>query len=658
MRYIEKIEISKFRSFGENEKIEPFDYNVFSGSNDSGKSNVLKALNLFFNNQTDFNTSYNSDSDFNKWFRDNKIRGQRNISIKITFSKGKYLDTGGINNGFIAEKIYADAGGIDIKFYKLNGDEIKSDTHAVSYKRANDVIAGKTKFVYIPTVRDIRFRENIQRQIENIAESTDERYKNKNLQQAFSKFEEGLIAQLNDLKKTVKNNMNIDVDTTINFGALLESMGFKTKDNIKISKRGKGTEIQEINLKNRGEGIQMHFFSLLLWFISKNDKKHNYIWGYEEPEVAFEMKRQFQLADIFQKEISKDVQIFVTTHSPAFAFATENEKSKIYRVSYEKDTKTKMQERKISRIYPLNDYYDELFTKKEIDEQLKRDIWGVNIQKLSYMLGSSLDEITNYRHIGTDEIEGLKDKIKSISEAKEKIQKEKEQIHSELLKTYPLKIFICEDEECVELWRNIFEKNDMKGIVVKYSMGCSNNSIETTIQELGKNKSSYPAEVKVFRQLDRDGFSDELIQMVENKKNEKGKKGYGINQYCVKYLPVNEMENFGILLSNKFTDDIVKAHCKFLEIHNAFSRTIESNCNSAKKLFIDNEQDRNKFNHKALIPNKPTNILKLYPGKDIKKKINPRFNAIKMILNCDINNYPQELKNYLEIIKTFFNVPN
>jgi predicted ATP-dependent endonuclease of OLD family len=49
------------------------------------------------------------------------------------------------------------------------------------------------------------------------------------------------------------------------------------------------------------------------------------------------MKRQFELSDIFQKEISKNVQIFVTTHSPAFAFATENEKSKIYRVSYEKD---------------------------------------------------------------------------------------------------------------------------------------------------------------------------------------------------------------------------------------------------------------------------------------------------------------------------------
>lgn len=40
--------------------------NVFSGSNDSGKSNVLKALNLFFNNVTDFDSPLEFQSDFPK----------------------------------------------------------------------------------------------------------------------------------------------------------------------------------------------------------------------------------------------------------------------------------------------------------------------------------------------------------------------------------------------------------------------------------------------------------------------------------------------------------------------------------------------------------------------------------------------------------------
>ena len=54
MNIIKKITISKFRSIGEGQKIEPADFNVISGANDSGKSNYLKALNLFFNGETDF----------------------------------------------------------------------------------------------------------------------------------------------------------------------------------------------------------------------------------------------------------------------------------------------------------------------------------------------------------------------------------------------------------------------------------------------------------------------------------------------------------------------------------------------------------------------------------------------------------------------------
>ena len=50
---IKKIEISSFRSI-EKISIEVSEINVFSGINDVGKSNILKALNLFFYGNTDF----------------------------------------------------------------------------------------------------------------------------------------------------------------------------------------------------------------------------------------------------------------------------------------------------------------------------------------------------------------------------------------------------------------------------------------------------------------------------------------------------------------------------------------------------------------------------------------------------------------------------
>ena len=652
MRYIEKIEISKFRSFGENEIISPLDFNVLSGGNDSGKSNVLKALNLFFNNQTDFNTPFNAEVDFNKWFRDNNERGQRNISIKITFSKGNFMDKVGINKGFIAEKTFADAGGIDAKFYFLDGTEIKRETNELSYRRANDVILGRTRFVYIPTVRDQRFRENIQRQIESIANATDRRYKNTELREAFDKLESGLTKQLKELKDNVKRTMGIEIDTTVNFGTLLESMGFKTSDNIVINKRKNTSEKQTINLNSRGEGIQMQFFSFLLWFISKNDKKHNYIWGYEEPEVAFEMKRQFELASLFQNNFTNASQILITTHSPAFAFCEEKENSKIFRVSYEKDTSTKKQERLISKIHPLTQYYDNLFQRENGDDKLKRDIWGMNLQKLSYMLGSELDEITGYRHIGNAEIEQLKNNLKLISKEKEQLKTNLIKIQQEFNNTYPEKIFICEDENLKVFWGNILNKNQILNITVISSKGCSNDDVEIHIRQLRKNKNDY--QPKVFRQLDRDGFTDELIQLIENRKNEKNQNSYEIDYYQVKYLPVNEVENFGVLINNKISNKIIYANLeKYNEINDAFGKTVRNACSSAKKLFDDNNI-KNKFDDTKLVTEARKDMIRFYPGKDI-KTIKRKFNPTQTIQNADINDYPQELKDYIETIKNFFN---
>ena len=334
MRFIEKIEMTKFRSLGESETIESYDLNIFSGGNDSGKSNILKALNLFFNNETDFRTRYFSENDFNKWFRDNNVRGQRNIEITVKFSKGNYRDRNGINKGFSAKKIYNADGGIESLFYDLDGNEI--DLKSNSYKRANAVITERIVFIYIPAVRDNQFRESVQRLIESIAQSSDRRFKSQELKDSFDKMEKGIEGQLSLLKSFVLDHMKLEIETNVNFATLLESLSFETKEKIKIRKRGrKEPEIQKVSLSRRGDGIQMQFISFLLWFISKNDTKHFYVWGYEEPEIAFEFQRQFELLDLFINLYSNVAQIFITTHSPAFAFNKSNNNTKTFRVSYE-----------------------------------------------------------------------------------------------------------------------------------------------------------------------------------------------------------------------------------------------------------------------------------------------------------------------------------
>lgn len=72
MNIIDKIEIKHFRSFdgGKDQtkvKIDNLkDLNIFSGANDSGKSNILRALNLFFNNEISPGIKFDRDRDFSK----------------------------------------------------------------------------------------------------------------------------------------------------------------------------------------------------------------------------------------------------------------------------------------------------------------------------------------------------------------------------------------------------------------------------------------------------------------------------------------------------------------------------------------------------------------------------------------------------------------
>ena len=81
MNIIERIEIGYFRSFGEKSiKIENLkDLNIFSGSNDVGKSNVLKALNLFFNDEINIWEKFDIEKDLSFW---QKERSKKNTEDK------------------------------------------------------------------------------------------------------------------------------------------------------------------------------------------------------------------------------------------------------------------------------------------------------------------------------------------------------------------------------------------------------------------------------------------------------------------------------------------------------------------------------------------------------------------------------------------------
>jgi predicted ATP-dependent endonuclease of OLD family len=92
MTHIEAVEVRYFRSVYRAPIKELRDITVFSGRNDVGKSNLLKALNLFFNNQTDWNTPFDFSRDFSKVrlneVRKDTVRGKQYTQIAASFCRG------------------------------------------------------------------------------------------------------------------------------------------------------------------------------------------------------------------------------------------------------------------------------------------------------------------------------------------------------------------------------------------------------------------------------------------------------------------------------------------------------------------------------------------------------------------------------------------
>ena len=91
---IEKVEISYFRSFDDNKTViaDIKNLNIFSGANDSGKSNILRALNLFFNGEISPGVPFdiNRDLSIN---RENVVKNQtkpkRFVDITVYFKGSK-----------------------------------------------------------------------------------------------------------------------------------------------------------------------------------------------------------------------------------------------------------------------------------------------------------------------------------------------------------------------------------------------------------------------------------------------------------------------------------------------------------------------------------------------------------------------------------------
>ena len=315
MMTIKSVHIKNFRSIV-NETIELKDFNTFVGKNDSGKSNVLKALNLFFNEMTDFATPLDFENDYSKLAKRGKKQA-REIVIELEIVVPDSFKEHGIK---VWKKVWRSEG-----LHKDNkADLFKSGSKGLTF-------LNRIQYLYIPAVKSDNYFKGLLTEVyASMTQAANSALKDLNDQysEELQSLTSGLTHQLQ-----VVLGMRSAIQMPANLSTLFRDLNFSTSD----------SAVSGVDLSRRGDGIKARHIPSILRYIQHNTENGrprgsiygSYIWGFEEPENGVEYLACYQMAQEFLSYTS-DCQILITTHSPAFYSRSFGEDSVCYLTTKEK----------------------------------------------------------------------------------------------------------------------------------------------------------------------------------------------------------------------------------------------------------------------------------------------------------------------------------
>lgn len=369
MNIIEQIEIKNFRSFG-NRKLESYkvlkcqSLNIISGANDSGKSNILRALNLFFNKKTDLNNFFDFSKDFFKKeeIDENEIKEEL-VTIKIWFHNPKNIGKNQEkkSNIYLPEKFWVSRKwkktsefslfdqlssiekdfeiekNKDFDLFLVDGKTLKSNARASLQKQLTDFI-NSIQFHYVPAIKDSSYFSHLYGELQQTLWKT----KISTVEKRKNEFEKAIQEETDQLMEDFKNSIGGD--------GSIEPVFQLPSDLINLF-RALVVQTGNVDLTLRGDGFQAKLIPEILNFIAikeisftaksiKSDYKSKkyFIWGFEEPENSYEYRNAQILAEKFKNIYSQNAQIFISTHSFNF-LSLRGDNIGVYRIWKDSHTK-------------------------------------------------------------------------------------------------------------------------------------------------------------------------------------------------------------------------------------------------------------------------------------------------------------------------------
>lgn len=301
---ISELSIRNFRSIS-NADVTANWITTLVGANDAGKSNVLRALNLFFNGETNPGEPFDFARDHNQYAAVRQRKAPQ-IEIGIRFA----LPDGYLREGQPSEVLWK-------KVWRRVG-EVRSletrtfvDGSAFPPRSKIPSLLDRIQFTYIPAIKDKAFFADLQGRLYDVLASVAEQP----LKDSAGAFQEQLGQQLRELLDSLRETFGADSSMRLpeNLREIFENLEINSGD---------------VPLSRRGDGIKIRHIPKMLKFIAeKRDElltsggvRYTHIWGFEEPENNVEMSAAFKMGDEFVDVAAESdlYQLFITTHSPIF----------------------------------------------------------------------------------------------------------------------------------------------------------------------------------------------------------------------------------------------------------------------------------------------------------------------------------------------------
>ncbi len=316
MKLIHEIEIEGFRSIRKESLTQLGNFTALAGLNNSGKSNVLRALNAFFKGETDPGEVVALDRDYFRpdWLKKKKKRVRINVTFDLPaqFKFRKGLEAardflGG--NQFKVGKEWAF--GQAVPLYYLNG-ELKQELES---RQRIDQFLSLIKLRYIPNrvlpidvirsehqaLRDVLVRRLGRKKVE--AEAFE------SIRHASEKLVSSLATRFS---KAAPGAGAVRLATPTSWNEMVFAFGYRlTKDNVEIDDSFQGSGIQSLLMLETLYLIDRDYFQKFGW-------QQAVVWAVEEPESSMHCSLEAQVASYLSSistEPENRLQILCTTHS-------------------------------------------------------------------------------------------------------------------------------------------------------------------------------------------------------------------------------------------------------------------------------------------------------------------------------------------------------